>query len=143
MRILSLIILFGTVVHLAKGQNLDVSSPNGEVNASFFLNKRKPFYRVMRQGREIIGPSRLGFILKDAPPLVEGFEIESQETKSVDETWTQPWGEKKDIRNHYNELRINLVETSEPSRRMTIVFRVFTSYIWCLFTNEGVMNYLP
>jgi alpha-glucosidase len=95
------------------------------VKASFFLKNGRPFYRVMRQRQEIIKPSRLGFIFKDAPSLAENFKIASKETRSVDETWTQPWGEKKDIRNHYKELRINLIETSELSRKMTVVFRAY------------------
>ncbi|UCE18535.1 MAG: glycoside hydrolase family 97 protein, partial [Gemmatimonadota bacterium] len=72
-----------------------------------------------------IKTSRLGFILKNEPPLAYDFVVASKETNSVDETWTQPWGEKKDIRNHYNELRLNLVEPSKPSRKMTVVFRVY------------------
>ncbi|WP_418592712.1 glycoside hydrolase family 97 N-terminal domain-containing protein, partial [Gemmiger formicilis] len=40
------------------------------------------------------------------------------------ETWQPVWGETKDIRNHYNEL---LVELEQPSttRFMNIRFRVY------------------
>lgn len=54
----------------------------------------------------IVLPSKLGFVfLKDAP-LNAGLSILDAEQSSLDETWTQPWGEVKTIRDHHNELRI-------------------------------------
>jgi len=67
----------------------------------------------------------MGFMIKNAPLLAWGFAVASSDQKRFDETWTQPWGEKKDIRNHYNELRIDLVEVSTPSCKMTVVFCVY------------------
>jgi len=125
MRILWSILLSAAMLQVAFGQTLEVSSPNGAVTVSFALDNGAPHYRVLRLGREVIKLSRLGFILDNQPPLAWNFTIASSQTESVDETWTQPWGEKKDIRNHYNELRINLVETTALSRKLTIVFRVY------------------
>lgn len=102
-----------------------MTSPNGIVTVSFMLQDGAPYYQITRFGREVINPSRLGFILEDAPPLAEGFHVASCDTSHFDEIWTQPWGEKKEIRNSYNELRINLVEIPAAKRTMAIVFRVF------------------
>lgn len=102
-----------------------MSSPNDIVKVSFMLQDGAPYYQITRFGREVINPSRLGFILEDAPPLAEGFDVASCDTSHFDEIWSQPWGEKRDIRNSYNELRINLVEIPRPKRNMAIVFRVF------------------
>lgn len=125
MRTLPFVLIFFACSHIAMGQTLEVSSPNDVVGVSFFLENGAPHYRVTRFGNDVIGPSRLGFILKNEPPLSWDFRVESSATTTVDETWTQPWGEKKDIRNHYNELRLDLKESTTPSRRMTIVFRVY------------------
>jgi alpha-glucosidase len=43
----------------------------------------------------------------------------------VDETWEQPWGEVRSVRNHFNELRVALAEAGERPRRMSVVFRAF------------------
>jgi alpha-glucosidase len=122
-------LLCGALVQTSASQEFSVSSPNGIVELSFSLQDGAPFYRVTRFGREVIKPSRLGFILEGSPPLADGFKVASCDTNYVDETWIQPWGEKKDIRNNYSELRVNLVETPAPKRSMTIAFRVFNDGI--------------
>ena len=109
----------------ASAQDLDVVSPDGTVQVSFMLDDGAPFWRVRRFGGDVIKPSKLGFVLDQGVRLDRNMVVVSSEQSSVDETWTQPWGEKKDIRNHYNELRVSLEETSNKPRRITVVFRVF------------------
>lgn len=104
---------------------IEVFSPDNTLQVAFTLDKGKPYYRILRFGKELITSSRLGFVLKNQKALSENFVIASTKNLSFDETWTQPWGEKKEIRNHYNELRIVLQETTSPSRKMEIVFRVY------------------
>lgn len=40
-----------------------------------------------------------------------------------DETWTQPWGENKTIRNHYNEMAVHLSDAAVT--KLILRFRVF------------------
>lgn len=119
------LVLCGLLVQSVHAQPLDVASPDGSLVVTFELDDGAPRYRVDRFGREVIRPSRLGFAFQDAPPLAEGFHVVSSDTSTFDETWTQPWGEQKDIRNHYRELRVALGEAAAPSRRMDVVFRVY------------------
>ncbi|HEX6223742.1 MAG TPA: glycoside hydrolase family 97 protein [Chryseolinea sp.] len=109
----------------SKEKRVGIESPDGKVKVTFLLKDGIPFYRVEYLGKSLLKDSRLGFILKDQPALEKGFQIASSAKSSVDETWTQPWGEVKDIRNHYNAVAVNLEERSAPHRKMTIVFRVF------------------
>jgi alpha-glucosidase len=102
-----------------------VSSPDGDIQAIFMLKDGVPYYRVSTSDREVVKPSKLGFILKDAEPLNQNLAVIDVKQSSFDETWTQPWGEVKEIRNHYNELRVDLEETAEAHRRVTVVFRVY------------------
>src|SRR2546425_1269840 len=46
-------------------------------------------------------------------------------SNTVDETWTQPWGEVARVRDHHNELRVSIAEVASPGRRFVVVFRVF------------------
>src|SRR5688500_366301 len=48
-------------------------------------------YRVRRDGRNVITPSRLGFAFRGAAPLDSALRIVSSARRSYDETWTQPW----------------------------------------------------
>jgi len=105
--------------------SLAVSSPDGTISVTLAVDAGGPTYFVQRFGSYLIMPSRLGLVFKDGGALAENLRVASSTRRAFDETWTQAWGEKKDIRNRYNELRVDLAETSERPRRMTIVFRVF------------------
>ena len=109
----------------ASRTGIHVSSPNGRVQVTFMLEGGVPYYQVSYSGEDIIKPSKLGFTFKDAEPLNQNLIIADDKHSSFDETWTQPWGEVKEIRNHYNELRVELEETTEAHREMTVVFRVY------------------
>jgi alpha-glucosidase len=82
-------------------------------------------YQVDRKGQPVITPSRLGFILTNAPKLDRGFTLDKAENSSHDDTWEQPWGERQFVRNHYNELRLSVVQKSRDDRKLTVVFRVY------------------
>jgi alpha-glucosidase len=111
--------------HTPDGNNLIVSSPDGKIRVTFALQDGVPVYQVSYDGKDVILPSKLGFVFKADEPLNRNLRIATSETTSFDETWTQPWGEVKDIRNHYNELRVHLEEKTDTHRKMTLVFRVY------------------
>jgi alpha-glucosidase len=104
-----------------------VSSPGGVLTVAVTLNDEgRPGYEVMRAGVPVITESRLGFLLTDAPKLERNFKAAgTAATRTIDETWEQPWGERRFVRNHCNELRVALVEKTELARRLDVVFRVY------------------
>lgn len=104
---------------------LTVASPSGTVEVSLLLASGRPYYALRRGEQDVILPSKLGFVFKEAAPLNQDFVIADHEETTFDETWTQPWGEVKEIRNHYNELRVELEEASGEQRRLNVVFRVY------------------
>lgn len=107
-----------------------VLSPSKNIKVNFFLTANKtPAYQVFFHDQVIIDTSFLGFDLKDQLPLQRNFEIVKVETDSLNETWKLPWGEQKEVVNHYNELKVSLQENSEESRRVNITFRVYNDGI--------------
>lgn len=103
-----------------------VASPDGRIKASITTdNEGRPSYRIDRAGAAVISPSRLGFILLDAPKFERNLVVSNPRTRSFDERWEQPWGERRYIRNHYNELRVTLTEKAKPFRNFDVVFRVY------------------
>ena len=94
-----------------------VDSPNGAIEVEFSLRDGAPVYSVTRAGTELIRESRLGFKLVDAPPLDGNFAVASVDRDTTNETWIQPWGEKKEIRNSYHELRILLRQQDRACSR--------------------------
>ena len=89
-------------------EKIDITSPDGKIELTFLIKNGIPFYEVNHSGRAVIKTSKLGFILKDYAPLNQNLHAVSNQQSSFDETWEQPWGEVKEVRNHYNELRIQL-----------------------------------
>src|SRR5690606_35081199 len=85
----------------------------------------RPRYAVTRAGRQVLAPSRLGMILADAPKLDRNLAIADVRRSTFDQTWEQPWGERREIRNHYNELTVTLREKSGPGRDFDVVFRLY------------------
>ncbi len=82
-------------------------------------------YEVDRKGVPLIAPSRLGFLLANARELDGHFNLDGQESSTHDDTWEQPWGERRFVRDHYNELRVHLAQKTFDDRKLTVVFRVF------------------
>lgn len=124
-----------------------LKSPDGNMEMTFQLTAGgTPQYALNYGDQKVILPSDLGFefrgVLKaqklvynadgtiskeDREPVqqfYEGFAVESVETCTFDETWEPVWGEEAQIRNNYNELLVNLVQTSSE-RKMSIRFRLY------------------
>ncbi len=121
----------------------DVTSPDGNVRLSFDLSPEgTPLYELSYKGQPVIKSSKLGFDLKNGEPVMDmsytntfadaqgridftrGFEIISEKESTFDETWEPVWGEEKEIRNHYNELAVQLKQNASD-RLLTLRFRVF------------------
>ena len=101
-------------------------SPDHALSVKVFVSgEGRLSYEVDRKGAVVIAPSRLGFLLANARELDGHFSLEGQETSSHDDTWEQPWGERRYIRDHYNELRVHVVQKAFDGRELTIVFRLF------------------
>ena len=104
---------------------IEQKSPNGNIVLNVELNEQgTPVYQVSYKGQEIVKPSKLGIELNEENSLMDQFRINKTSTSTFDETWQPVWGESRDIRNHYNEL---LVEMEKPSngRFMNLRFRVY------------------
>lgn len=102
----------------------EVTSPDGHLRLAFALDaNNRMTYRVDVNDTTFIAPSSLGFLAKDGVNLSDGFRITGTDFSSADETWTQPWGENKTLRNHYNEMAVHLSDATDT--KLTIRFRVF------------------
>jgi len=104
----------------------EVSSPGEVLTVEIDINPAgHATYSVERNGDAVIEPSRLGFLFTDAKKLDRYFKLGGTWTRTFDETWEQPWGERRFVRNHYNELRVRLTERSHAQRSVDVVFRVY------------------
>jgi alpha-glucosidase len=109
----------------APAPDATVTSPDGSIAVAVTTDgDGRALYAVSRGAKPIVSPSRLGFLFTDARKIERGLRIANVSRASRDETWEQPWGEWRTIRNRHNELRVRLQETSALARVMEVVFRV-------------------
>ncbi len=102
----------------------EVASPDEKIKVAFNIdNDGAMYYNVRVNDNIFIDDSQLGFEAKDGLNLNDAFEIIDVNFSSKDKTWTQIWGENKTIRNHYNEMSVDLL--NEDSIFLTMTFRVF------------------
>ncbi len=117
--------MLGAAAPATAQDQLRVTSPDGRNEVTVAIRGGRIYYSMQRDDRTVIQPSRLGFEFRNGPPLGDRMRVVSTATNSVDETWTQPWGEVREVRDHHNELRISLAEERAPGRQLILVFRVF------------------
>jgi alpha-glucosidase len=123
---LSVLILLALALPAHADTVAEVSSPDGTLKVEVDVNgEGRLGYSVSRKGEPLIGYSRLGMNLRNGREFLRGLKLDTKATRSFDETWEQPWGERRFVRNHYNELRTSFVEGDRDHRHLDVVFRVF------------------
>ncbi len=142
------ILLSAALICIALGAMAQkVTSPDGKMELSFTLDNGRPTYTFRVDGKTVVAPSHLGYQLKkengekstdfDWKPsratdkeasrkadFFSDFTLEKFENNSFDDTWKPVWGEESSIRNHYNELLVQLKQTKN-NRFLNIRFRLF------------------
>ena len=98
-----------------------LQSPNQKIEVTLNTEEGALGYSVKLSGKEIISRSALG-LKADAEATLKVTEIGRS---SEDQTWTSIWGNNREIRDHYNEIQL---EVAEPSAQ-TIILRAY---------NEGI-----
>lgn len=111
-----------------------VKSPNGNIAVSFSLTADGvPTYEMSYKNKPVVKPSHLGLELArdkhaskgiNETNLMDGFTETGHKTTTFDETWRPVWGETATIRNHYNELEVDLNQPVSK-RNIIIRFRVY------------------
>ena len=107
---------------LAEGREC-VSSPNEQLTFCVDVSAAGATYDVSRGGRPILTASQLGLVLqgKSEAPVSS---IAAVARTTHDDTWEQPWGEQRLIRDHHNEMRLSLAG-ADDAVPYDLVVRVF------------------
>lgn len=118
-----LIFILCCLVQLVLAQ--EVESPSKDIKLNVSINNLgEVAYQVSYKGKAVIKPSKLGILLKDGTDLTKDFEAVDTKTASFDETWQPVMGEQTNIRNHYNQLTLQLKQKNS-NKRLDIVFKIY------------------
>lgn len=110
---------------LAQPQRWQLLSPDQQIAVELALSAEALTYQVSYRGKAVLKPSVLGFAFKGQPLLKTGLLAENVNTRSHDAQWQPVWGQRAQVRDHYNEITLNLRERAAPGRQFTLVFRSF------------------
>lgn len=103
-----------------------IKSPGKNNELVFELTKSgQPQYKFSAYGKSVIEPSLLGFEFQEIKKMTDGFKILSVEEKNINQTWEQPWGEFKKVKDSHRQLTVHLKETGAEGRLVDVIFRVF------------------
>ncbi|MCG8371710.1 MAG: glycoside hydrolase family 97 N-terminal domain-containing protein, partial [Proteobacteria bacterium] len=104
----------------------ELRSPDGRIAVTVVVDGRgSPQYGVRFDDEVVVAPSRLGLRFVDAMAMEAGFHVANLRRSASDTTWEQPWGERRLVRDRYNEMLVSF-ETDEPQRRrMLLRFRAY------------------
>jgi alpha-glucosidase len=114
------------VATVLKAAPVTLDSPSGELRFAVDVNgEGRPDWSLSRAGKPIIAPSRLGFILADAPKLERNLKVVATERSAASTRWEQPWGERRFVTDRHQALRVTFEETGPLKRRFVLHVKLF------------------
>jgi alpha-glucosidase len=125
--------LGGTGLLARAAEPLQVTSPDGNVTIAFglksnpqpYLPGERPYYRVSYKGEPVLTDSPLGLDFKGGRPLDQNLEIVKTELTTHDDRWENAFGDRRFVRDHYNQLTVALREQGQAGREVDLVFRAY------------------
>lgn len=115
-----------TLSSMVNAKTVQVSSPDTHIYISLTDDSGHPEYHIQFNGKTVINPSKLGLVFAQLGELGSEFTIKNVTRNSVDQTWQQPWGERENVRDHYNRIVATL---SNGKLDFDIEFKAFNDGI--------------
>jgi len=104
---------------------LQISSPDTRIAFTIETDAAGvPRYSVRYHGEPVVQSSRLGLRFAERMALDSGMRIVRSERQGSNTVWRQPWGERRRVRDHYNELYV-LLQAEAPTRQLAVRVRVY------------------
>jgi alpha-glucosidase len=103
---------------------VELHSPDGRIAVEVVLGLTgQAEYSVRYLDETIVAPSRLGLRFQKHAALEDSLQIIATERRSSDSTWEQPWGERRLVRDRFNELLVSFESTAAPARQFGLRVR--------------------
>ncbi len=123
MRMISLLILACAMTHAVAEIRQDelissVSSPDGTIRFALTIDSfGSPRYTVSRGAETLVDGSRLGLRFETQAAFDQDLKLVGTSKASHDETWEQPWGERRLVRDRHEELLLQFADPEWPPIR--------------------------
>ena len=125
------------------------SSPDKSLKLELFYENNEVYYSLYKNNKPIIDKSKLG-LMTDKFNFADNMQVSNVSKTTMDQEWTQVWGEQKIVRDYHNEVLMEVVE-SNSNLKMNLRFRLFNDglgFRYELLDQDGldeynIMNELP
>jgi alpha-glucosidase len=107
-----------------------VQSPDGKIRIDVEIRDRQPYWSIVYDGNHVIKDGLLGIRL-DAGGF-GALEVAGVRTDSGDTTWTPVWGDRSKVRDHFNELTVELREI-DGGRSFHVILRAYNEGVACRY----------
>lgn len=124
MTIISALLMLSLAVMEARA--VEVASPDGLITYAVDLDEQGGPRYIIRYAEEmIVDESNLGLRFQNQVEFGRSLQQTNVERSSSDSVWEQPWGERRLIRDHYNELLVGYSSVDGPERHFNLRVRVY------------------
>ncbi|WP_425997541.1 glycoside hydrolase family 97 protein [Caulobacter sp. DWR1-3-2b1] len=102
-----------------------LASPDKTLSITLSDTGGQARYAVAYKGKALIAPSALGLLLDKGGALSNGLSIAASSTANVDQTYELVVGKTRLVRDHYNELTVDLAEAGPTGRKLRVIARAY------------------
>jgi alpha-glucosidase len=102
-----------------------LDSPDKSLTITFSDTDGRARYAVARKGKPLLTPSPLGLALDKGGALSTRLAITGAVRTSVDQTYDLVVGKTRTVRDHYNELTVDLAEAGPAGRKLRVIARAY------------------
>ncbi len=122
-------------VSRAAVEETSIASPDGRLAFSLRVDDRgRPSYRVSHNGHAVVNWCELGLIFERGGELRSDFALGQITRASYDDTWEQPWGERRLVRDHHQHA---VVELESAAGDLDIEVRVYDDGVGFRYRVDG------
>ena len=118
------------------------SSPDKSLKLELFYENNEVYYSLYKNNKPIIDKSKLG-LMTDKFNFADNIQVSNVSKSTMDQEWTQVWGEQKIVRDYHNEVLMEVVE-SNSNLKMNLRFRLFNDglgFRYELLDQDGLDEY--
>ena len=108
----------------AAAQESVLASPNGRL-AVTVSDALGLIYRISMAGRPVLVDSKLGMEFEGGAWIGPSTRIVKTTRSAKDSTWENHFGKRRNVRDHYNEMRLDLVEEGTTPRPFALIVRAY------------------
>lgn len=127
-KLLSLAVLFSTCTKKPADNLVSVTSPDSLLKVTCYTVDSlsgQLFYTISYNGNALLNPSGFELQLQSQPAIRNNLKITGISYASINENWQRVWGKRKNVINRYNQVTIDLKETTAPRRKLKLYFRAY------------------